>query len=134
MECDSEALSEMPVKEEPLSYARATGVTAALSLRGFLQIAPRQLVERFGPPGAGSADRKVTGTYHFQDAHQRVIQIYDWKATTLYDARPKAGTLSVTDFWAAAVPHEFSVAAASSVNLPAFAQWLGATAFRATRA
>ena len=133
MKWDSETLSEMLVKEGPPMYARVTGATAPLSLRGSLQIAPRQLVERFGPLGPGSADRKVTGAYLFQDAHQRVIQIYDWKATTLYDARPEASTLSVADFWAVAVPQEFSVAAASSVNLPAFAQWLGATAFRSTR-
>lgn len=111
-------------------YAVVTGTTGQFSLRGFLQVIPRQLVERFGPPGPGSADRKVTGKYYFQDARQHLIQIYDWKATTLYDAQPSAGTMAVMDFWAANVPQEFSVAATASVNLPAFAQWLGATAFR----
>jgi hypothetical protein len=113
-------------------YTRVAGTNARLSLRGFLQMAPRQLVERFGPPGPGSADRKVTGTYHFRDAHQRVIQIYDWKATTLYDARPEAGTLSVTDFWAADVPQAFSVAATARIDFAAFAQWLEAATFRTT--
>lgn len=111
-------------------YLRVMGTTERLSLRGFLQVAPGALVERFGPPGRGSADRKVTGTYHFQDAGEGVIQVYDWKATMLYDARPDAGTLSVMDFWASPVPQQFSVAATASVNLPAFAQWLGATDFR----
>ena len=134
MECDNKPLSGMSVKEGLPTYTHVTGAAPSLSLRGFLQIAPRQLVERFGPPSPGSADRKVTGTYLFQDAHQRFIQIYDWKATALYDARPQAGAMSVADFWAAAAPQEFSVAAASSVNLPAFAQWLGATGFRSTRA
>lgn len=124
----------MTVREGLPTYTHVVGASPSLSLRGFLQIAPRQLFERFGPPGPGSADQKVTGTYLFQDAHQRFIEIYDWKTTTLYDARPEAGTLSVVDFWAAAIPREFSVAAASSVNLPAFAQWLGATGFRSTRA
>ena len=113
-------------------YTRVEGATTRLSLRGFLQIAPCRLVERFGPPGPGSADRKVTGTYHFQDAEHRTIQIYDWKATTLYDARPEAGTLPVVDFWASDVPQEFSVVATAAIDLPAFAQWLGANTFRAT--
>jgi hypothetical protein len=55
----------------------------------------------------------------------RTIQIYDWKATVLYDARPEAGTLSVVDFWASDVPQEFSVAVTAAIDLSAFAQWLG---------
>lgn len=113
-------------------YTAVTRATGQFSLRGFLQVIPRQLVERFGPPGPGSGDRKVTGTYYFQDARQHLIQIHDWKATTLYDARPSAGAMAVVDFWTANVPQEFSVAATASVNLPEFAQWLGATAFRST--
>lgn len=118
------------MKKDRPCYVRVTEATGRLSLCGFLHVAPRQLVQRFGPPGPGSADRKVTGTYYFEDAKQRVIQIYDWKATTLYDARPVAGNLSAADFWAFDFPQQFSVAATASVNLPAFAQWLGATSFR----
>ena len=113
-------------------YGRVASTTARLSLQGFLQVAPCRLVERFGPPSPGSADRKVTGTYHFQDAEHRTIQIYDWKATALYDARPEARHLSVAGFWASNVPQEFSVVATVAIDLPAFAQWLGAGSFRAT--
>lgn len=121
------------MKENLPCYVRVTSVVVRLTLCGFLQIAPRRLVERFGPPDPGSADSKVTGTYHFQDDQQRVVQIYDWKATTLYDARPDAGHLSVAAFWASDLPQEFSVATATHVNLPAFAQWLEATSFREVR-
>lgn len=121
------------MKEVRLCYVRVTGATGRLTLRGFLNVAPHQLVKRFGPPSPGSSDRKVTGTYCFQDTQQRVIQIHDWKATTLYDARPDAGNLSVADFWASDFPQEFSVTATASINLPAFAQWLGATSFREAR-
>ncbi len=113
-------------------YALVIGATGQFSLRGFLQVIPRQLVERFGPPSPGSADQKVTGKYHFQDARQHLIQIYDWKATTLYAAHSDSGTMAVADFWAAYVPQEFSVAATASMNLPEFAQWLGAVAYHST--
>lgn len=122
------------MKDDVAMYVRVPGAQAQLSLRGFLRIAPHQLVGRFGPPDPGSADLKVTGTYYFQDVQQRLIQIYDWKATTLYDARPHAGTLSVVDFWGCDAPQEFSVAATASVHLSAFAQWLGVVTFRSTRA
>ena len=121
------------MKDDLSPYLRVPRDAAPLSLRGFLHIAPRRLVERFGPPDAGSADLKVTGMYCFKDAQQQLIQIYDWKATTLYDARPHAGTLSVVDFWECDVPQEFSVAAPASVDLAAFMPWLEANAFRATR-
>jgi hypothetical protein len=91
-------------------------------------------VKRFGAPGRGSADGKVTGTYHFQDARMRSIEIYDWKATTLYDARTGTGTLALEDFWSSSISQEFCVAASAGVDLARFADWLGAAGFRSTRA
>ena len=111
-------------------FSLVIGATMPLSLRGSVQIAPRDLVQRFGPPGPGSADRKVTGTYHFQDRRKRSIQIYDWKVTTLYDGRTEAGTLTIKDFWSSSIPQEFSVAATATVDLISFANWLGAVSFR----
>lgn len=113
-------------------FSFVNGVTAplSLSLRGYVEVAPCDLVLRFGPPSPGSADRKVTGTYHFQDHRKRSIRIYDWKATTLYDGRTEAGMLTIEDFWSSSIPQEFSVAAAGTVDLISFANWLGAVGFR----
>jgi hypothetical protein len=113
-------------------FTLVTESTAPLSLRGFVQIAPCDLVQRFGPPGPGSVDRKVTGSYHFQDHRKRSLRIYDWKATTIYDGRTEAGTLRPEDFWKSSLPQEFSVAATATVNLVSFARWLGAVGFRST--
>jgi hypothetical protein len=41
--------------------------TAKTTQRSRLRIAPRDLVERFGPPLPASADRKVAGSYIFTD-------------------------------------------------------------------
>lgn len=111
-------------------FSLASGATKPLSFRGYVQVAPCDLVQRFGPPSRGSADRKVTGTYHFQDHRKRSIQIYDWKATMLYDGSTEAGTLPIEDFWSSSIPQEFSVAAAATVDLVSFARWLGAVGFR----
>lgn len=113
-------------------YTLVTEVSPRLTIRGFVQIAPVDLVRRFGPPGRGSADGKVTGTYHFHDHRKRNIQIYDWKATTLYDARTEAGTLAPVDFWGSHSPQDFSVASVADVDLVGFAQWLEAVSFRST--
>lgn len=122
------------MNDDSAPYVRVPRSAARLSLRGFLQVAPRRLVERFGRPDPGSADRKVTGAYCFQDARNHLIQIYDWKATTLYDARSEAGTLPVIDFWGCDAPQEFSVATNVTTDLSTFALWLGAMAFRIVRA
>lgn len=84
-------------------FTLVTEASHPLSLRGFVQIAPCDLVRQFGLPGRGSADRKVTGTYHFQDQRKQSLRIYDWKATTLYDARTEAGTLTLEDFWSSSI-------------------------------
>jgi hypothetical protein len=101
-------------------YKLVTEAPPRLTVRGLVQIAPVDLVRRFGPPGRGSACRKITGTYHFHDHRRRSIQIYDWKATTLYDARTEAGTLSPTDFWGSDSLQDFSVASTAAVDLVGF--------------
>lgn len=111
-------------------YTLVPNASPRLTMRGFIQIAPVDLVRRFGPPRRGSADGKVTGTYHFHDHRKRSIQIYDWKATTLYDARTEVGTLAPTAFWGSDSPQDFSVASAAVVDLVRFAQWLEAVNFR----
>jgi len=101
---------------------RASGTT----YRGSLRIAPLDLVERFGEHQGPSGDRKTSGHYVFQGSDGCVVVVYDWKSTSLYDARPEAQLPSTGDFWSMFEPTEFSVAASGKLNLPAFAEWLGA--------
>ena len=107
-----------------LSPDASTAETTAR--RPGLHIAPRDLVERFGPPLPGSGDRKVSGSYTFTDIRGSVITVYDWKATALYDGRPEADLPSVKAFWASTEPAEFCVAARGVVDIRAFARWLEA--------
>lgn len=94
--------------------------------RGSLRIAPRDLVERFGPPLPASGDRKVSGSYVFTDVRGHVVSVYDWKATALYDGRAEADLPTVEAFWAFTEPTEFSVAACGIIDIQAFARWLDA--------
>ncbi len=98
--------------------------TAETTQRGSLRIAPRDLVERFGPPLPASGDRKVSGSYAFTDTQGNVATVYDWKATAFYDGRPEADLPTVKDFWASKEPTEFCVAARGGVDIRAFARWL----------
>ena len=100
--------------------------TAETIQRSRLHIAPRDLVERFGPPLPGSGDRKVSGSYTFTDIRGNVITVHDWKATALYDARPEADLPTVTTFWTSTESAEFCVAARGVVDIRAFARWLEA--------
>ena len=54
------------------------------------------------------------------------IDLYDWKATALYDGRPEANLPTVTTFWASTEPAEFCVAARGTVDIRTFARWLEA--------
>lgn len=98
--------------------------TAQTTRRGSLRIAPRDLVEHFGPPLPASGDRKVSGSYTFTDTQGNVATVYDWKATALYDGRPEADLPTVKAFWASKAPVEFCVAARGTVDIRAFARWL----------
>ena len=103
-------------------------LTAGTTRRGSLRLAPRALVERFGPPLPGSADRKVSGSYTFTDSRGNVATVYDWKATALYDGRPEADLPTVKAFWALKEPAEFCVGARGVVDIRAFIRWLAADA------
>jgi hypothetical protein len=94
--------------------------------RSSVRIAPRALVERFGPPLPASGDRKVSGSYTFTDTQGAVVTVYNWKATALYDGRPEANLPTVSIFWASEELAEFSVAARGTVDIQAFARWLEA--------
>jgi hypothetical protein len=99
--------------------------TAKTTPRSSLQIAPRDLVRRFGPPLPASGDRKVSGSYIFTDLQGNVATVYDWKATALYDGSPETNLPTVGAFWASSEPTEFCVAARGTVDIRAFARWLG---------
>lgn len=100
--------------------------TAETTQRGSLRIAPRDLVERFGPPLPASGDRKVSGSYTFTDTQGNVATVYDWKATALYDERPEADLPTVKAFWVSTEPTTFCVAARGGVDIWTFARWLRA--------
>lgn len=103
------------------------------SLRGFVLVAPRHLVDRFGQPRQPSGDGKVSGAYVFIDAAGGNVVVYDWKSTALYNANPEANLLSVREFWESLEPKEFSVSARGWFDLSVFAQWLGARHYRTER-
>lgn len=98
--------------------------TAETTQRSRLYIAPYDLVARFGPPLPGTRDRKVSGSYTFTDIVGKVIRVYDWKATALYDGRPEANLPTVTALWASTEPTEFYISARGVVDIRAFARWL----------
>lgn len=100
------------------------------TLRGFLLVAPRHLVDRFGRPIKPSADGKVSGSYVFVTNTGGTAVVYDWKSTALYSAQPEANLPSSREFWESPEPSEFSVSARGPFDLSAFAPWLGARGFR----
>ena len=121
-------LSSLPPNEKACAMFTLTpqASTAETTQRGSLRIAPRDLVERFGPPLPASGDRKVSGSYTFTDTQGNVATVYDWKATALYDGRPETNLPTVTTFWASTASTEFCVAARGLVDFRAFARWLEA--------
>jgi len=98
--------------------------TAKTTQRSSLRIAPRDLVQRFGPPLPASGDRKVSGSFVFTDLRDNVVTVYDWKATALYDGSAEMNLPTVSAFWASDEPAEFCVAARGTVDVRAFARWL----------
>lgn len=84
-----------------------------------VDVAPASLVGIFGEPGEGDG-YKVSGEYKFVDNEGNVFTVYDYKATTLYDAeawfRPSL-------LWASTEPFEFHIGAESG-DVKAFVAWL----------
>ena len=91
---------------------------------------PAFLVERFGPPGRGSLDHKVSGCYRFTGPDGAVFTVYDWKETALY-LGDNSGAPTPAEFWADPHPRELNVGGHGEdnddgLNRPAtaFREWL----------
>ena len=74
----SKATSQLLYELRP--SADTTGVTGM----GELDLPPRVLVQRFGPPSPGDGS-KVSGEYVFVGPAGEVFVVHDWKATSLWN-------------------------------------------------
>lgn len=90
-------------------------------------IPPAFLVARFGPPGRGTLDHKVSGQYTFTSPAGDVFTVYDWKETTLYLGE-HSGAPTPAEFWADPEPRAFGIGGFGEDNDDGLN--LAATAFR----
>lgn len=89
-------------------------------LVGYVSAVPARLIEVFGPPTGG--DYKVSGEYAFvREDDGRVVTLYDWKATTLYEEE-KFRTPEM--LWSGREPFVFHVGARVGIDNSGFSEWL----------
>lgn len=94
-----------------------------------VEIAPKRLVELFGPP-AKADDYKVSGQYAFTDGDGNVFTVYDWKATTLfakqeYEPSQIVGVPTPEEFWSKADLELFSIGGRQGKgDVAKFKEWL----------
>jgi len=87
----------------------------------FLNVAPKALAILFGKPDAGD-DHKISGRYTFETPNDGLIQIFDFKATTLYECEyPRP-----SEFWEQTTPHSFCLSGDSlgSEKIRSFQIWI----------
>jgi hypothetical protein len=92
---------------------------------GSIDLPPKALVDRFGPPRPFDG-YKVSGEYRFVDDAGRVYTLYDYKLTTLY-GDPALGYPPMptpAEFWADDRPHSLSIGGTDDCDVPAFKVWL----------
>jgi len=82
----------MPTKEEiiegmpnPNVIFKPTTNWGSGSGQGDIEVSYNDLVKLFGEPGEGD-DYKVSMEWSVEDQDGNIVNIYDWKATTLYDS------------------------------------------------
>jgi hypothetical protein len=93
-------------------------------------VPPAFLVQRFGPPGRGTDDGKVSGCYRFTNAAGEVFTLYDWKVTALYHGEENDWPTR-DEFWAIPEPVELNIGGSGEENedglnltATAFREWL----------
>lgn len=87
------------------------------SLKGYINLDHHKMVALFGAPLAESDGYKVSTEWIFQDYHNRVFTVYDYKETSLYDE----GNPSVEE-WRNSGEQEYHVGARE--NADEFIDWL----------
>lgn len=94
-----------------------------------VNIPPRFLVERFGPP-AEVDGYKVSGRYTFVGDAGEVFTLYDWKGTTLYHG-DESGAPTPAEFWGNRNPETLYIGGRGEENrsgrnpaATAFKEWL----------
>ena len=98
-----------------------------------VELSPRKLVGRFGPPGPSDPD-KISGEYRFQDAAGNVFTLYDWKCTSIWEIAEgyveegeKPSLPTPEEFWAIEEPVTLHIGGKKDHgDLAAFIRWLGA--------
>lgn len=89
-------------------------------LQDYVSIPPTRLIELFGKPSE-SDGYKVSGEYVFIDEDtDRVVTIYDWKATSLYDSYEQ----TPKELWKTRYPFEFHIGATEKQTALKFKNWL----------
>jgi hypothetical protein len=92
---------------------------------GSIDLPPRAVVDRFGPPPPFD-DYKVSGHYTFVDDAGRVYTLYDYKVTSLYGdpalGYPRMPTPA--QFWADDAPQTLNIGGQDDCDVPAFKVWL----------
>lgn len=95
--------------------------------RGSIKIAPRRLMDVFGPPLEADG-YKVSGQYTFTDGAGNVFTVYDWKATTLFDdgsgEREELTPPTPEEFWGNWYPEALNIGGRAGGDLDAFRRWL----------
>lgn len=112
---------------EPMFRLTPDADTAGTSRVDSVEVPPAFLVGRFGPPGPGTDDGKVSGEYVFTGPGGDVFTVHDWKATTLF-AGDADGWPTPEEFWADPEPWEFTIGGFGEDNEDGLN--LAATAFR----
>ena len=92
---------------------------------GHIDLPPRALVDRFGPP-ATFDEYKVSGQYRFVDDAGRMYTLYDYKVTSLY-GDPALGYPPMptpAEFWADDRPATLNIGGQDGCDVAAFKVWL----------
>ncbi len=79
--------------------------TNGVATMGDIEVAPAQVVRRFGRP-ADSDGYKVSGEYVFTNDDGQPFVVHDWKSTSLWES----GLLTPDEFWACEEQQEFCIA------------------------
>jgi hypothetical protein len=92
---------------------------------GSIDLPPKALVDRFGPPRPFD-DYKVSGNYTFVDDAGLVYTLYDYKVTSLYNDPALGYPQSPTpqEFWADDTPTTLNIGGTDACDVPAFKVWL----------
>ena len=94
-----------------------TADTDGVATMGEIEVAPAQIVRRFGPPKEAD-DYKVSGEYVFSDDEEQAFVVHDWKSTSLWES----GLLTPDEFWVCEEPQEFCIAT-RDLNTAEFERW-----------